>query len=571
MTLQRVTDSIIAADIGTAWTRALLIDRVNGAYRFIASGEAPTTIAPPHSDLRTGLQNAIRRLELATQRRFLDDTGALLTPEEADGYGVDLLLLTTSAAPTLKVAVGGLVARVSVASAVRAAHSTYSTITHQFALDAPEGRWGTSQGVPAVVAQLLAAFPDAVILTGGAEGGNDQSLLELVQGIALAIGAAESQPALIFAGNTGLQDAVQKAMGHPAVLMADNVRPSPGNERLRSTARFLDQKLRQSRLNDLPGLEAVRQWGSPAPIPTVEALAHLIEYLAVSNDQSVLGVDVGAGASSLAATFASRVTQTAVRRDLGLANAATALTPEKLLEWVAVEGAPADLYNQWLNVTLAPAQLPTDEVTLGMLQGVVRALIAALVREAGDVWQGGGAPRFDIVVGTGRAIREAPRPAQALAMLLDGIQPVGITRFYRDRVGISNAIGALAEFDPAIAAALMSVQSFESLGSVVTPMGVARPGEEIVRFRLSQEDGITEGIVEAGQSYCFPTRHATELFIQPARHMDIGFGEGVGATLVGEGDTVGFVIDGRGRPLFLPMDGTERRKTLEEWNRYVGA
>jgi hypothetical protein len=174
-------------------------------------------------------------------------------------------------------------------------------------------------------------------------------------------------------------------------------------------------------------------------------------------------------------------------------------------------------------------------------------------------------------VGTGRAIREAPRPAQVLAMLLDGIQPLGITRFYRDRVGIAGAIGALAEFDPTIAAALMSVQSFESLGSVVTPMGIARPGEEIVRFRFVQPEGATEGVVEAGQMYLFPTRHATELLIQPARHMDIGFGEGVGATLVGEGDTVGFVIDGRGRPLFLPTDGTERRTMLEEWNRYVGA
>jgi hypothetical protein len=571
MTLQRVTDSIIAADIGTAWTRALLIDRVNGAYRFIAAGEAPTTTAPPHSDVRLGLQNAIRRLEIATHRRFLDDAGTLISPEESDGYGVDLLLLTTSAAPALKIAVGGLVARVSVASAVRAAHSTYSTITHQFALDAPEGRWGTTQGVPGVVAQLLANFPDAVILTGGAEGGNDQSLLELVQGVALAIGAAEQQPALIFAGNTGLQEAVQKAMGNPAVMMADNVRPSPTNERLRATGRLLDQKLRRSRLNELPGLEAVRGWGSTAPIPTIEALAHLVEYLAVSNQQSVLGVDVGAGATALVATFANRVTQSAVRRDLGLATPNTTLSTEKLLEWVAVEGSPADLYNHWLNSTLAPAQLPTDEATLGILQGVTRALIAALIREAGDVWQGGGSPRFDIVVGTGRAIREAPRPAQALAMLLDGIQPVGITRFYRDRVGIAGAIGALAEFDPTIAAALMSVQSFESLGSVVTPMGIARPGEEIVRFRFVQPEGATEGVVEAGQMYLFPTRHATELLIQPARQMDIGFGEGVGATLVGEGDTVGFVIDGRGRPLFLPTDGTERRTMLEEWNRYVGA
>jgi hypothetical protein len=574
MTLQRVTDSIIVADIGTAWTRALLIDRVEGAYRFIAAGEAPTTLAAPHRDVTLGVQNALLRLEIATQRRFVDDTGVLITPEEADGRGVDLLLLTTSAAPALKVAVGGLVSRVSVASAIRAAHSTYSTITHRFALDAPEGRWGTTQGVSGVVAQLLETFPDAVVLTGGAEGGSDQSLLEVVEGISLAIGAAQEHPTplLIFAGNSATQAAVQKTMGHPPVLMSDNLRPTPREERIRATTRLLDQRLRQVTLRAMPGIATMQEWGTPAPIPTIEALAHLVEYLAVSQSQNVLGVDVGAGATTLVATFANRVTQTAVRRDLGLATLPAILPPERLLEWVTVAGSTEALYNQWLNMALFPAQLPMTNEALLLQQGVTRALLQATVREAGEVWQNGtGMAQFQLILGTGRVLRDTPRPAQALAMLIDGVQPIGVTRFYRDRTGMSTAIGALAEYDPPIAAALIANQRFESLGSVITATGSAKAGDEIVRFQLSHADGITEGVVEAGQSYTIPTRQRTELKLQPARTIDIGYGAGVGVTLMSEGDSVGFVIDGRGRPLLLPPDAPERRTLLEEWNRYVGA
>jgi hypothetical protein len=40
-------ETILAADFGTATTRVSLFDVVEGAFRYVASGEAPSTLMPP--------------------------------------------------------------------------------------------------------------------------------------------------------------------------------------------------------------------------------------------------------------------------------------------------------------------------------------------------------------------------------------------------------------------------------------------------------------------------------------------------------------------------------------------
>ena len=42
--------SILAADVGTVTTRAILLERVDGVYRFVARGEAPLWVIPELAD-----------------------------------------------------------------------------------------------------------------------------------------------------------------------------------------------------------------------------------------------------------------------------------------------------------------------------------------------------------------------------------------------------------------------------------------------------------------------------------------------------------------------------------------
>ena len=56
--------SIIATDCGSTTTKAILIEEVDGDYRLIARGEAPTTVEAPFEDVTIGVRNAIREIEL---------------------------------------------------------------------------------------------------------------------------------------------------------------------------------------------------------------------------------------------------------------------------------------------------------------------------------------------------------------------------------------------------------------------------------------------------------------------------------------------------------------------------
>lgn len=46
--------------------------RIGGEYRFIASGEAPTTVEAPFEDVTQGVRNAIRELEEIVGYKLMD-------------------------------------------------------------------------------------------------------------------------------------------------------------------------------------------------------------------------------------------------------------------------------------------------------------------------------------------------------------------------------------------------------------------------------------------------------------------------------------------------------------------
>ena len=83
MSDKKPIESIIAADIGSTVTHVSLIDVVEGMYRLVAHAEYPTTLGTPDHDITVGLCRAIQYLEETTQRRFLDDIGDPITPEQA--------------------------------------------------------------------------------------------------------------------------------------------------------------------------------------------------------------------------------------------------------------------------------------------------------------------------------------------------------------------------------------------------------------------------------------------------------------------------------------------------------
>ena len=196
------SDSLLAVDVGTVTTRAALFDIVEGNYRFIASGQAPSTAGAPFKDLSEGVNHAIEDLQLITGRKFLNEELRLIMPADG-GRGVDTFAATFSAGPALKTVVVGLLNDVSVESAQRLVRTTYARVVDTFGLN---DKRGSEQQIDA----LLRLRPDLILVAGGTDNGATLSVRHLIETIALAcyMLPAENRPALLFAGNKNMAEEI---------------------------------------------------------------------------------------------------------------------------------------------------------------------------------------------------------------------------------------------------------------------------------------------------------------------------------------------------------------------------
>src|SRR5947208_3816501 len=97
-------NSLLVADCGSVFTKVSLFGLVEGQYRLMARGEAPTTTAPPHENVTVGIIEAIQVIESVTGRHFISDQ-QIISPETDLGDGVDVFIATVSAGGPLRVIV----------------------------------------------------------------------------------------------------------------------------------------------------------------------------------------------------------------------------------------------------------------------------------------------------------------------------------------------------------------------------------------------------------------------------------------------------------------------------------
>src|SRR6266581_9219577 len=119
--------SILVADCGTVFTKVSLLGLVEGQYRLIARGEAPTTVAAPYQDITKGLIQAINEIEFITGRHFVAD-GRIISPEPPTGNGIDLFVATISAGGAIRLVVLGAVNPMLEEFAAQAVSGLYAEI-----------------------------------------------------------------------------------------------------------------------------------------------------------------------------------------------------------------------------------------------------------------------------------------------------------------------------------------------------------------------------------------------------------------------------------------------------------
>ena len=585
-------DSIIAIDIGSVNTKAVLVARVEGAYRFIARAESATTIEAPWSDAAIGTRHALEKLSVAAGRPLLDERGDLIMPEQSDGAGVDTCVVTASAGQPLRVVLAGLAGEWSLESLRRAALGTYATLEAEIALSG--GARGGRSIAEDRIQRIYDAHPDVVCVGGGTDGGAEQSVLELVDAARVAaqfLAANDSAPRLLFAGNAHLKPRVAEIVGDQAgLLQVDNVRPGLDVENLGPTQAELEALYASIKMGRIPGLDTVSAWSTLQTLPSARAAGHLAQYLSATDaSRGILLVDVGGAATSIAAAFNGRL-YTTLRSDVGASFGGVHFLREvgwqTIARWLDFEVTEGELLAFAVNKELRPNTIPQESRELRIEQAFAREMLRAALRTARSSWPSSAprfsdnaTPLFEPIIGGGGVLAHAPRPGQAVLLMLDAIEPVGVTTLALDVYGLGVALGAMAMAQP-----LASVQALEqggllALAQVVAPVSLqrARPREVVMTIKLSYESGGTiEDEVKAGSLSVLPLSPGQKAVMQlrPRSGIDIGRGPGRGGKPIEiHGSALGLIVDARGRPLTaaLPADPGRRMKVVASWLWDVGA
>ncbi len=578
--------SILLADCGTVTTKAVLLDRVDGEYHFVACGEVPTTAEFPWSDVSIGVRQAIEAISEMTGRRFFDGSGNLICPERAGQEGVDIFAATVSASQPLQVVLSGLVRDLSVASGERAAAGTYSQVRTILAADGRDGVLSEEERVR----RIRDAAPDVICIVGGTDGGAGTPVLEFVEAAALACALIEdgnARPRILFAGNARLRERVAALLeGQIELRVADNVRPSLSEETVYGAQAELDALYVAEKMGRLPGVDTVSGW-SPVPLtPTARAFGRLVHYLWYLGDpaRGVLGVDVGGANTVVAAAFGGQL-YTTVRSDLGSAfgieRFVEARGIERILRWLPEAISADEALAILLNKELRPASIPQLGRELWLEQALARELIRAALETAQPGWKPGAAqlyprllPLCDTIIVSGGVLAHAPRPGQAALMVLDALEPVGITTLVLDEHGLAPALGNVALVKPLAAVEALDGGGLVNLATVVTPLGRARRGETVLSVRIGYDGG---GSVEVEVHFGdlevlpLPPGQQATLELRPLHRFDVGLGgPGRGGKRRVSGGLAGLIVDARGRPLRLPANPERRQQLMRQWLLDVG-
>ena len=177
-------------------------------YRFLTSGEAPTTVEAPYEDITIGVSNAIREIEEITGLTLLGQEG-VLTPFQKD-KGVDLYLTTSSAGGGLQMMVAGVIKTMTAESAERASLGAGAIVMDVMSTD--DGR-----ALHEKIRQIRQLRPDMVLIAGGTDGGAITQVVELGEVLRAAAPKArlggEFQLPVVYAGNKDARTEMERMLG----------------------------------------------------------------------------------------------------------------------------------------------------------------------------------------------------------------------------------------------------------------------------------------------------------------------------------------------------------------------
>ncbi|MBM3307110.1 MAG: glutamate mutase L [Candidatus Eisenbacteria bacterium] len=589
--------AIVATDCGSTTTKAILIKLVDGEYRLIVRGEAPTTVEAPFEDVTRGVLNAIREVEELSGHTVLDGE-SIVHPNDGGDRGVDIYLSTSSAGGGLQMMVAGVVKSMTAESAERAALGAGAIVMDVLASN--DGRLPHQQ-----IERIRHLRPDMILLSGGIDGGTVTHVVELGQ----IISAADPRPRLglgfklpvIYAGNKDARPEVAKLLEQKTSLFqVENLRPVLERENLGPAREKIHDLFMEHVMAQAPGYDRLMEWTDAPIMPTPGAVGSIIETIAKRQNIEVVGVDIGGATTDVFSVFENTFNRT-VSANLGMSYSVSNVLAEtgvdNVMRWVPFRLPELEVRNRIKNKMIRPTTVPQTLEDLKVEQAIAReALRLAFeqhksfavslkgvqqertISDAFNQSASGGTlvnmMDLDLLVGSGGVLSHAPRRQQAAMMLIDGFMPEGVTRLAVDSIFMMPQLGVLAEVHEKAATEVFEKDCLIHLGTLVAPVGATQEGKSCLRIEGTLPGGRTiADDVPFGEMRVIPLAagESASVKLTPSRGFDVGAGPGrvVEATLTG--GVVGLMLDTRGRPFKLPSDEHQRVEKLVKWSRAFNA
>lgn len=556
--------SILAVDFGAATTRANLFDVVEGVYRHIATGEAPSTFGAPYHDVLEGLRHALEDILAVTGRKLFSDQTPIISPIDNEGHGVDIVTATSSGGPALRAVLVGLLPQFSLAAAMRATEGAHLQIVETLSLT--DGRTQQQQ-----LDAVYRARPELIVFAGGKDGGANDSIVRLTETIGLAcyrLGGANRQ--VVYAGNATLSEKVSTLLASIAdVHVAPNVQPAIGTITTLSAGQELARATIAARAGAIGGLREMAAYSQGRLLPTAQAAGVLLQFMSKGTTpwRRILFADVGSQSTAVIAAIDGRLT-IRVDPDLGVGLSASATLRSEGLEAFArwLPGEPAeDAIRDFIETKsrVAPHTVPVNADDLFAEAALARAALRGSLRRST-----GFGTRYDLIIGGGATLANAPHPGLAALVLLDGLSPTGLTTLMLDRSHLVPTLGAAAYFNPLAPVQVLENGGLLTLGTALSLTTNGRGSSALAVGKLTDDSGaavdfeIAPGSIKAVP--LAPNRTA-KLTLKPRRDVDAGAGAGRALNVKVLGGSLGLVIDGRGRPTQPPRDAAERAEAIQSW------
>jgi hypothetical protein len=578
------TRSLLVVDCGSVFTKVALLGMVDGRYRMLARSQVPTTIVPPHADVMRGILAGVAEVEHGSARAIVRD-GSIITPERDNGDGVDGVAVTVSAGGPVHLLMAGP-GRDALAALVHRAAGGLFVSLDPLPLDVAPPSFGGARGDwERQVAVARAQHPHGVLVVGpSVEGQRGRPDLDETGRIVAAwIDALRTQPsdvpygeiAVLFAGSPPDAARLRASLGgHATTVEVGSLAPTT----LAPLSQAIAGLYESSVLRGIPGYEGLRALSRVPLSGTVSSLAGIARYLSQHYQLNVVGVDVGANSTMLVGATAQGGFMPASHPGAGVGPGAGAVLravgAANVLRWLPETLDEAELREYVLGRMLRRGMLPSSNRELEIEYALAREAIQLALRAPGSTLAG--MHPVDVLLGSGGTLAHAPSPVRAAMVLLDAVQPRGITSLALDVAQLGGMLGGLAAIDPTAAGQIAEGDTVRvQLASVVSTFGSVPEGQPAVRVILEHGDGQRQTLDVAHGALARLPLHPGEralLSLVPAPTVDVGLGAGQQARASEplDGSLLGLIVDARGRPLVLPRTEEARVARIREWRQALG-